>query len=84
MRKAYSGESIPENVLETIEASQSSNQKKWVKLFFMKKITKVMYNFQKYLRNNFPGITFEKKLKPWEDWNSEWRSHLIPLQFQII
>ena len=32
-----------------------------------------MENFQKYLRNNYTGSVFKTEVKPWEDWNSEWR-----------
>tara|TARA_Y100001954_G_C15822937_1_gene610841 strand:+ start:4176 stop:5168 length:993 start_codon:yes stop_codon:yes gene_type:complete len=72
--RAYSGESIPENVLETIEASQDFEAERWIKLFFYEEDHKSnVDNFQKYLEVSFPGIIFEKELKPWIDWNSEWR-----------
>ena len=72
--RAYSGESIPENVLETIEASQEFEAERWVKLFFYEEDHKNnVGNFQKYLENSFPSIVYKKELKPWVDWNSEWR-----------
>ena len=72
--RAYSGESIPENVLETIEASQEFEAERWIKLFFYEEDHKSNVDkFQKYLEKSFPGIIYEKELKPWVDWNSEWR-----------
>ena len=73
-KRAYSGESIPENILASVEASKELESERWVRLFFYEEDHKSnVDNFQKYLEGNFPGITFEKKLRPWVDWNSEWR-----------
>ena len=73
MEKGLTSESIPENILASVEASQELESERWVRLFFYEEDHKSnVDNFQKYLEGNFPGITFEKKLKPWVDWNSEW------------
>ena len=72
--KAYSGESIPGNVLETIEASQELEADRWVKLFFYEEDHRNNVDkFQKYLRKSFPDLVYKEELRPWLDWNSEWR-----------
>ena len=59
--RAYSGESIPENVLETIEASQDFESERWIKLFFYEEDHKSnVDNFQKYLEASFPGIILRR------------------------
>ncbi len=72
--RAYSGESIPENVLQIIETSKELEAERWVKLFFYEEDHKSnVDNFQKYLSQTFPDVIYKNDLKSWVDWNSEWR-----------
>jgi len=72
--KAYSGESIPGEALKTMEDSQEFKSGSWFKLFFYEDGHKRnVDNFQKYLKTKYPNLIYKEEVKPWEDWNTEWR-----------
>ena len=79
--KAFSGGSIPQDVLDEVESSQSIKDDQRVKFYFHEgDVLNNVDNFQKYLRKDFAHLDIEVEKNNWTDWNQEWRKSYKPIR----
>ena len=72
--KAFSGGSIPINVLEEIELGQMSKDDQRITFYFYEDFHEEnVNNFKKYLKEKHPVLDFKIQKNNWVDWNKEWR-----------
>jgi ribosomal protein L11 methyltransferase len=72
--KAFSGGSIPRNVLDEIESGQISKDDQRITFYFYEGFHEEnANNFKAYLKENHPVLDFKIQKNNWVDWNREWR-----------
>ena len=79
--KAFSGGSVPQDVLDEVDLSQAVREGQGVKFYFHEgDIENNVDNFQKYLRKNCEDLDVEVEKNNWTDWNAEWKKSYKPIE----
>ena len=79
--KAFSGGSVPQDVLDEVDLSQAVREGQRVKFYFHEgDIENNVDNFQKYLRKNCEYLDVEVEKNNWTDWNAEWKKSYKPIE----
>ncbi|MDC0255343.1 50S ribosomal protein L11 methyltransferase [Bacteriovoracales bacterium] len=79
--KAFSGGSVPQDVLDEVDLNQAAREGQRVKFYFHEgEIENNVDNFQKYLRKNCEHLDVEVEKNNWKDWNAEWKKSYKPIE----
>ena len=79
--KAFSGGSVPQDVLDEVDLNQAAREGQRVKFYFHEgDIENNVDNFQKYLRKNCEHLDVEVEKNNWTDWNAEWKKSYKPIE----